>query len=137
MTAKDPKKGVGELEVLFPYAKVPCPDGSKIQVNPIMLEDLTKVIDAFSEIVKLVDGNTPPAIIAIAGMKQLLEILPFCVDRPKAEIPSAIVPHILEIMIKQNLAGDTLGKWKALIQNLSVLAGDPVPVSQSKGPSGS
>lgn len=138
MTAKDPKKGMGELEILFPHAEVKCPDGSTIKVTPLMLEDLPKVLDSFTSIINMVESGTPPAAIALAGLKELLEIMPYCVDRPKSEVPSAVVPHVLGYMLKQNLATDTLGKWQALIQLLSDMAGpDNAPASQSKKPSGS
>lgn len=130
MSAKSTKKGVDHLGVLFPHAVVTCPDNSQIKVKPVMAEELPQVMDSFSEIVKIVDANTPPAMIAIAALKQLMDIMPLCTGRPKSEIPSAVVPEILNIMIKQNFTDSTLGNWKALIQKLSEIAEAPVEQSQ-------
>jgi hypothetical protein len=133
MSKTDQKKGAGELQILFPYAEISCPDGSSVKVKPLTLEDLPKVLDAFTSLAQLVEAEASPTVLAVAGLRELLQIMPFCIDREKQDVPAAIIPHILEVMIKQNLAAETLGKWQALIQSFSTVAGT-APVGQSKKP---
>ena len=112
------KKGT-ELDVLFPTQEVDLGNGQTVIVRPLTLEDLPKVIDAFGKIMQLADEKKPPADMAMAGMGELLQILPLCIDRKPSEIPSTILPDLIEVLIEQNLTEAVVGKWTTLIQKVS------------------
>lgn len=146
---------MGELNVLFPGKSVPLPDGSVVNVTPLSLKDLPKVVEAFGTIMKLATEQarsekkvtkTPTkkktasdkldksaesayAEIAAAGMKELLQILPYCIDRQPEEIPFEAVPEIITIVIEQNVTDSAIKKWTALVQTLAGLL--PKSVGQS------
>jgi hypothetical protein len=112
-----------ELGVMFPGEEVDIEGGAKLTVRPLSLEDLPKVIKAFSELMEKVEAKVSPTALAIDGMLDLLEILPFCVDKPPKEIPVAKLPDILEIIIKQNITDAVVEKWMALIPRVTDLLG--------------
>ena len=129
MTAK--KKGT-ELEVLFPETTV-----QGIVVKPISLLDLPKVIDAFGKVLQLADQGVHPTDIALRGLRELLLIMPYCIDRPAEEIPSPVVPELIQVMLDQNLNEETVGKWTSLLQRATALqveaAGQAEKKEASKG----
>lgn len=115
------------LDTLFPSKAVPLPDGSVVTVSPLSLEDLPKVIGAFSALMDKVEAKAPPTEIALECMAELLKLLPFCLDRPPSEVPVLCLPEVLLVVIGQNMTEDALGKWKALIEKFTDLA----PLGQS------
>ena len=131
------KDQAGEvLSVLFPGEKVEIGKGQTVVVRPLTLADLPKVMSAFSAIMRLAEKGMLPSDIAVAGVDELLKILPHCITRPPEEIPVVAVPEIIEIVLKQNVTDASVGKWKALIQKLvKSLPSDlseKLPLGQSK-----
>lgn len=109
----------GVLSVLFPGEDVEICEGHKIRVTPISLKNLPKVLTAFGALLKLSDDpDVKSQDIAISGASELLELLPFCIDRSTEEIPATVVPELLEAVLKQNVSEDSVGKWKALIRKV-------------------
>jgi hypothetical protein len=131
--AKAKKDAGNELDTLFPGKEVALGDDQAVVVRPLSLESLPKVAKAFGKIMRLAETGTLPSELAVAGMEELLQILPFCIDRPANEIPSTVVPEIIEIVIDQNLTDDVVGKWQALIQRAVMLQEGEVG-DQSKSP---
>lgn len=127
------KKKDSVLAVMFPGREVKVGDGV-IKVTPLSLKEMPKVVDAFGIIMRLAEGGVGHAEIAVAAMRELLEILPFCIDRPPEDVPSPAVPDIIEIVLEQNLTETSVGKWTALIDRMGNLAPKPVdPKSQKEG----
>ena len=107
-----------DLNVLFPGEEVEI-DGQKVMVKPLPLSKLPKIIDAFSELMRLVEvEKVRPGELALKGMSQLLEILPYCIDVELDRIPAYALPDLLEKMIEQNITDATVGKWQALVQKV-------------------
>uniref|UniRef100_A0A6M3X5A9 Uncharacterized protein n=1 Tax=viral metagenome TaxID=1070528 RepID=A0A6M3X5A9_9ZZZZ len=135
---------MGELNVLFPEKEVPLPDGSVLKVTPLSLKDLPKVVRAFGTIMKLATEQSGAfdkakkskkpvegayAEIAIAGAEELLQILPYCIDRKPEEVPLEVVPDVISIVIEQNVTDVAVKKWVALAQKVTGLL--PKGVGQS------
>lgn len=132
MTEKK-EKDSNVLDVMFPGQEIKI-GNNVIKVTPLSLKEMPRVIDAFGVIMRLAAGGVGHAEIAVTAMKELLEILPFCIDRSPEEIPSTIIPDIIEIVLEQNLTETSVGKWTALINRIGSLApntGDPK--SKKKG----
>ena len=116
MAAK--KKG-SELETLFPEKTI-----HGIVVRPIALDNLPKVIDAFGRVLQLADKGVPYADIALQGLRELLIILPYCIDCPPEEVPSTVVPELIGAVLDQNLTEDSVGKWMSLLERANALRVD-------------
>jgi hypothetical protein len=123
-----------ELDVLFPYKEIDIGNGATVQIKPLNLETLPKVVDAFGAIMSLSEQGLPPAEIAMRGMKELLILLPLCINKAPEEIPSAAIPEIIEIVLEQNLTDAAVGKWTALIQRVMGYVGE-IPVEAGKSQS--
>jgi hypothetical protein len=129
------KKETGDvLDVMFPEREVSLAEGQTLKVRPLSLEDLPKVAKAFGKVLNLTEAGKSPADIAISGLEEILQIIPYCIDRPPSEVPSTAVPEIIEIVIDQNITDDAVGKWQALIQRALDLQG---AVDQSENGPGS
>jgi hypothetical protein len=115
----DTKKKLGTM---FPGRVIAISEDEAVTVTPLKLKDLPKVIDAFASIMQKASApDIDPQLLAIEGAKELLEMLPFCIDRPPEEIPLTVVPEILLEVVTQNLSEDSLGKWKALFAKVGGL----------------
>jgi hypothetical protein len=132
MAEQEEKKG-DELKVLFPGEEVDLGgEAGKVKVSPLTLEDMPKVVGSFGKIIKLAEAQVDEAQLAIVAMTELLEILPYCIDRPAKEIPSTAVPEILDIVIEQNVTEAAVGKWTALVQRVLELRPEQGAQDQSK-----
>jgi hypothetical protein len=114
----DPTPTRDPLEVLFPE-KTLTASGLTIKITPLSLQNLPKVVEAFGVLMRLAEANMPPSQIATAAMKELLEILPYCLDVPIEKIPASLAPEIIDIVLDQNLTEAVVGKWTALIQRIA------------------
>lgn len=127
------KNALGDLGVIFPNKKIPMPGGGEVVVHPLYLEDLPKVVNSFSALMKKAEGGVPPSAVAMEGIAEALDILPYCIDRPVSEVPAIILPDILEIVVAQNLSADSLGKWSALIEKVTKYFGMDLQKILSQG----
>ena len=121
--AKIKKDAGNELDVLFPGKEASIGGDQTVTVRPISLENLPQVAKSFGKIMRMAELGTLPSELAVAGMEELLQILPYCIDRSPAEIPSTAVPDIIQIVLEQNVTEDVVGKWQALIQRIVKLQG--------------
>jgi hypothetical protein len=103
------------INVLFPKEEVPLSDGSKITVTPLSLVDIPKVIKSFAPMIKKIGESKDNADLASLCASELINILPFCIDRKMEEIPFSKLPHILQLVIDQNVPDESLVKWRTLI----------------------
>jgi len=127
-----------ELKILFSGEEVPVGDGI-VTVSPLPLSKLPKVIEAFSSLMKRAEEGITPQELAMQGLADVLQLLPFCVDVDTDAIPAYAVPDILEKVIEQNISDATVGKWKALIPKMTdmfALKESPVADQSKKKPSG-
>lgn len=113
---KDKDKTKKILKVLFPGKDIAIGGEEVVTMKPLSLEDLTKVIDAFNRVVILYGEGKDSAAIALEGIKEILALFTYCIDRPMSEIPAEYTPDLIDVFIEQNLSEATLGKWTALIQ---------------------
>jgi len=120
---KEEEKLGSELDDMFPAKRVPV-DGLKkpIRVHPISVEDIGMVVDAFGEILVMVQGGVTYSELSVKAIKQILKILPYCVQQPVSTIPGYALPDILQVVIDQNFSKKVLGNWQALIQKLAETA---------------
>lgn len=132
------KENSGELRVLFPVKNIDLADGTKLVVRPLSLEDLPHVVKAFGSLVTIFETNVKKgdkkvsnAEIASAATAQLLEILPYCIDRPASNIPMTVVPEVLETIIDQNVTDLAVGKWMALAKRAMAMLPSDAPQSLS------
>lgn len=128
MTKEKPKKK-DVLETMFPDKEVTLPDGSKVTVAPLSLEHMPKVMRSFREILKLAtQPDKDFTDIGVEAIAEVMELIPYCIDRPASEIPSASIPEIINIVIDQNVSDDSLGKWKALANRMLEMQKDATTV---------
>ena len=132
MSDKKKKEDSGELRVLFPVKTIELGGGKKLTVTPLSLEDLPHVVKAFGSLVRIFeeknknkDKPVSNAELAATATSQLLQILPYCIDLPAKEVPMAVVPEVLEIILDQNVTDLAVGKWLALVKRaVAVMPGD-------------
>lgn len=129
--------GSRNLHILFPGKEVKTPNGDHVaMIKPLSLKDLPKVADAFGALMKKV--TTPgytKSDLAIEATKDILELLPYCIDEDPDKIPACYVPEILEIVIEQNITDSLVGKVKALIDKLSALGEGVLEKGKNSGQS--
>lgn len=120
-TQKQQPKKTNALDVLFPEKAVNLEGGGSITVRPLTLADLPKVTDAFARLMGLAtqmqdpkEGTSVTAIIS-EGVKEILLLIPFCIDRKQEEVPATAVPELLEIIVEQNFPEDVITKWRGLV----------------------
>ena len=110
---------IKELEILFPTKEVSLSGSSvKVKVKPLSLEDLPKVADSFGVLMKHAEAGDPPSEIASKALGEVLKLIPYCIDIQAKYIPASDVPDILEIVLSQNISGDIVGKWMALVEKM-------------------
>lgn len=102
------------INVLFKTEVLDLADGSKVEVKPLSLEKLPHVLDALSKLMMYVDKGAGPSQIASVGFKEVVELIPHCIDRIPDEIPMEAVPDIVDVIIAQNLTESSIKKWKSL-----------------------
>jgi hypothetical protein len=125
------------LEVMFPEKEVDLGSKRKITVSPVSLEDLPKIAKSFGKVLSMAETGKSPAEIAITGLEEILQIIPYCIDIPPKEVPSTAVPEIIEIVIEQNITEESVGKWSALIQKAIELQAETIDLNQGKEKLGS
>jgi hypothetical protein len=126
---KEKAKKKDVLETMFPDKEVTLPDGSKVLVTPLSLEHMPKVMRSFREILKLAtQPDKDFTDIGIEAIAEVMELIPYCIDRPASEIPSASIPEIINIVIDQNVSDESLGKWKALADRMIEMQKDATTV---------
>lgn len=126
-TAKAETDGKEYLAVLFPGEEVDIGGGTIITVRPLTLENLKDVVDAFQKVVTIYRSGEDSTTIIFNAFKEVMELLPYCIDREMKTIPSGAAPDLLEAFLRQNLAEEVLGKWTALIQTMGKELGKRVP----------
>ena len=114
------KKSKEVLGVLFPEREVILGGDVAVKVRPLSLKDLPKVIDSFADLMKMSSDGMSNTELAIRGIVQLLELVPFCLDMTADKIPTTKLPDILEVIIEQNFTEEVMGKWKALAEKAGV-----------------
>lgn len=110
--------GKAYLAVLFPGEQVDIGEGEVVTVRPLSLENLKDVVESFQRVISFYREGNDAATIVFRAFKEVMELLPFCIDRPMNEIPSGAAPDLLEAFLRQNLADEVLGKWTALVQTM-------------------
>ena len=115
------------LAVLFPGEEVDIGEGVMVTMRPLTLENLKDVVDAFQTVVGIYRSGKDSTTVIFKAFKEVMELLPYCMDRSMDEIPSGAAPDLLEAFLRQNLAEDVLGKWTALIQTMGEELGKRVP----------
>ena len=111
------------LEILFPEREIKTDDGTVVcTVRPLSLKNFSKVADAFSKIAKEVDGGMGPAELTSTSLTQILELLPYCVNKSVDDIPATFIPEIIEIVVDQNMKEPTLKKWSSLVDRVIALS---------------
>lgn len=126
-----------EAKVLFPGDEVPLPDGSVIKVKPLTLANFSKVTSSMETIVSLVASGVDPGSLGVRAMAQLVDIIPYCIDRKADEVPASAIPDLLRIVVEQNISDEILKKWSALGGILDKLFPKRAPSPESANPSGS
>lgn len=119
------KAEIKELRTLFPAKEVVLSDGATtVTVTPLSLENLPKVADSFSILMKYAEGGaTGPSEIAAKALGEVLKLVPYCIDIPASKVPATDVPDILEIVVEQNITEDVVGKWMSLVQKVMQVSG--------------
>ena len=136
MRTEKKRLDVKELEVLFPHEEVELAEGVFVEVRPLSLHNLPKVADSFGTIMKLAESGSSPSEIAASGLKEVLNLIQFCIDLETEDIPAQCVPDILEVVIKQNMSSDIVKKWMALVQKMQEVGQEnDLPLDQSKSDS--
>jgi hypothetical protein len=116
--SKQDPDGKAYLSVLFPGEQVDIGEGEMVTVRPLSLEHLKDVVESFQRIVSFYRAGDDAATIVFKGFKEVMELLPLCIDREMSEIPSGAAPDLLQAFLSQNLAEEVLGKWTALVQTM-------------------
>jgi len=106
---------------MFPKDEVELWPGNTVNVRPLSLEDLPKVITQFKTLMDHYEGmdNATPVEIGSTVANSLIDILPFCTGLKADEIPIHKIPDLIEIVRKQNFPPESLGKWKALFAEIT------------------
>lgn len=121
------------LDILFPTQKVPIGEGVEIEMRPISVADLSKVMGSFIRLAQLKASGLNEAELAILSMKEIVQMLPFCTDHPLEKIPHQAFPDLLAVFLEQNMTEDLVSKWMALAEKVKgrVPGGDGSVKSQS------
>jgi len=110
---------VKDLKILFPEVEVELADGTVVTVRPLSLEDLPKVMDQFSLLMRLVEAGVGMAEIVVRGIQQLMFIARFCIDVPLGQIPQSVAPKILKVIAEQNFTEENVKNWATLIEDMA------------------
>ena len=113
-----PDEKKSELEVLFPYKDVDIGNDKTVKMHPVPLDKLEQVLDALANIAELVTKRLSPTEIGIQAGKDVLRLLPLCIDVPLSALPSTAAPYLIEVLLEQNLTDVVVKKWQALVSKL-------------------
>ncbi len=108
------------LKVLFSGEEVKV-GGGTVRVTPLPLSKLSIVIESFDTLMTRAADGMNPAELATVGLRELLHIIPYCIDTDTDAIPAAELPVILEKVIEQNISDAIVGKWQALIPKVTAM----------------
>lgn len=121
------------LETLFPGREVEVAPGLTIQVHPIWLEDLPRVIDKIEALISAKEkmaqespeGKIDMLQFGTSCAKEIIALIPYSTDDlPPKKIPgTAGFPALFEAIIELNLNDYSMGKWKALADRIVTLIG--------------
>lgn len=109
------------LDVLFPGKAIPITDKLSVEVRPLTLADLPKVTSAFAQIIKMAGQGVPPSELGAEALTQFLLLLPMCINLPAEQVPTTVIPEIIEAMIEQNITDEVIKKWKGLVEKTDLL----------------
>jgi hypothetical protein len=118
-----------ELEVLFPEKEIPIGRDKKMVMVPISLGKIPKVFGTFTKILEHTAsaGVENQAALGVLIANEVMELLPYCTQTPLDDIPSTVLPDILDTFIEQNLSDAVMGKWKALAGKVTAKFGKMNP----------
>ena len=131
----------GPLDIMFPEIEVVVGDGLKIKVHPLRMSDLPKALDVLERLLlKFEDMQETRsefksnfefgAHMAVEGTREILDLLPFCIDMPLENIPAIpALPELAEAVIELNMNDLVRAKWKALIGQIMNAVG---PLNQGE-----
>jgi len=122
METKKRKLTQSELDVLFPSRKVDLGGGIEVTVTPIPLPVLPKVLDAFTNLMLRVQAGISPATLAVESIKDIMELLPHCIDVEIEDLPAIVSPDLIGALLDLNFSEDFVGKWTALAKTLGQAA---------------
>ena len=105
---------MSELDIMFPTKKVKIGEGIEIEMHPISIEDLSKVLGSFMRLAQFKANGMSDAELALVAMKEIIQIIPYCTDYPLSKVPHYAFPDILEVFIEQNMTAELTSKWMAL-----------------------
>ena len=106
------------LNVLFPEEKVDLIDGTFITVKPPSLEHYPKIFKHFSVVLSYFAQGYSMSEVGMVAMAELTAIIPYCIDRPANQVPHTAVPDLIDIVLRQNLTEELVGKWQSLIEKI-------------------
>jgi hypothetical protein len=114
-----------ELSVLFPNETVQIGPDRNARVEPISIEDIPKVLNAFATImIKTQQEGLHPIQLVLDCTAEIMKLLPYSVqDVEMKDIPSTVLPDVLEAVIKVNFSDAVVGKWKGLFQKAEGIGG--------------
>ena len=114
-------KETSPVKVMFPKDEVELWPGNTVNVRPLSLEDLPKVIEQFKTIMDHYEGmeKLTPIEIGSTVANSLIDILPFCTGLQAKDIPIHKIPDLIEIVRNQNFPPESMGKWKALFAEIT------------------
>ena len=116
-------QGRNALDVLFPHKTVTLAEGVDVEMHPISLPDLSKVMGSFLKVAQLYTEKRPEQEIAIICLREIVELLPFCTDYPLDKIPHYAFPDLLEAFLDLNMTDDLVKKWTALTERVKEAKG--------------
>ena len=118
------EKKLDELDILFPGIDIKIAEGIVVTVTPILLEDLPKVLPYLVSLFQLFQAGQSPAEIASSATKELLAVLPFCINVPLKRLPAHAAPALVSALIDLNVTDELVSKIKTLSERVVKLAGD-------------
>lgn len=134
-TAKEKKeKGQGDLKTLFPEKKIKISKEVSIHMRPLPIGKLPLVMGAFYSILQKAGPEKDPMKVAFEAMTELFTLLPHCIVEENValnDLPTAILPELLNTFMEQNLTKDVVGKWKDLIDSVQELGLGQIKIAGS------
>ncbi len=129
-------KETSPVEVMFPKDEVELWPGHAVNVRPLSLEDLPKVIKQFKTIMDNYQEMEKMTVIEVGSTvaNSLIDLLPFCIGMKAKDIPLHKVPELIEIVRKQNFPPESVGKWGALYTEITkFLPNEQSPKEEEEG----
>ena len=118
---KAEQSSTGALRILFPQRSILTPDDGHITMSPIPLKKLPSVMEHFMIAASLASQGIPPAQMLVIAAESILTLLDICIleENKKTEyLTGTSAPYLVEVFLDQNLSGEILGKWTALIDRI-------------------